>query len=92
MLCLHGFNTNSNILRYQTKSLQKAFGDVIDFHFINAPHHSPADPFPEFEDIGFRPPYYTWWLGGHLLADKDNGRELAKNIPDKIYGIEESVS
>ncbi|RDH36069.1 serine hydrolase FSH [Aspergillus welwitschiae] len=57
ILCLHGYGTGPNILRYQLSGLMRDADPSWEFHFLSAEVECPPAP-----DIGstFPPPYYCW--------------------------------
>jgi len=82
--CLHGYNTNAEFMKYQTRRLQEAFGDRLEFDFIEGPHDSPEKPDPSIESLGFNGPFKCWNVAKHIKE----GGEL-KSI--QVEGVEETM-
>ncbi|GKZ38755.1 hypothetical protein AbraIFM66950_011218 [Aspergillus brasiliensis] len=57
ILCLHGYGTGPNILRYQLSGLMRDADPSWEFHFLSAEVKCPPAP-----GVGstFPPPYYCW--------------------------------
>lgn len=61
VLCLHGYRTNSKIMRDQTRALRTALGPQTEFVFLDAPFEArgPADEIIESRYADHRP-FYEW--------------------------------
>ena len=44
MLCLHGYNTDANVMEYQMRHFRQVFHEVMDFTLVNAPFECIDDP------------------------------------------------
>ncbi len=38
ILCLHGFNTSAEVFQYQYRHFKQVYGDIMEFHVLDAPH------------------------------------------------------
>ena len=49
VLCLHGFNTTGDIMRFQMENIISTFESLIDFEFIDAPIIYDREPETEID-------------------------------------------
>jgi hypothetical protein len=61
VLCLHGYNTDKDIMKYQLNLFSEIFKDVIELYFIDAPNFNPEERVKVFVDRGFTNPGRTWY-------------------------------
>ncbi len=54
VLCLHGFNNNGAIMKYQMRNIIKQYEDYIDFTFLDGPFSSVDRPLAPFVKLGFK--------------------------------------
>lgn len=61
ILCLHGWNNNADVMKFQMQSFIKTFGDLVEFDFIDGPWEVVDDKPEKFLVAkGFKPPFRGW--------------------------------
>ncbi|CAI5709537.1 unnamed protein product [Peronospora destructor] len=62
VLCLHGWRTNTSVLKHQTSALRQAFGLKAEFVYVDAPWAA-SGPASELvrSFYGKMGPFYQWW-------------------------------
>ena len=84
-LCLHGFRTNDDIMRFQTLQLQRNFeqGELVLRH-INGPRSSPSPA-----DAGLlrlsKGPFYEWWNAVETGGDAGEGLFGFSSNPESVH-------
>ena len=51
VLCLHGWNSDKIVMKFQLRHLTKVFGDVVDFIPINGLYPVEFGPYPELKSF-----------------------------------------
>lgn len=59
VLCLHGYNSNSTVTKYQLRYMQQIVSDLVEFVHINGVFETPKQLDP-FLLAMFDPPFYAW--------------------------------
>lgn len=74
VLCLHGYRTNSQVMRDQTRALRSALGPQTEFVFLDAPFEARglADEVVESRYASHRP-FYEWGDIERLEREQANG-------------------
>lgn len=70
ILCLHGYNTNIEIMKYQVKNFEKTFEGLCEFTFIQGIYDCPVPPISFFVKKGIQPPYKRWMLNKYKYTTK----------------------
>jgi len=60
ILCLHGYNNNSEIMMFQMQNFINTMGELCDFSFAEGLRNAVEPPIKYFVDKGITPPYKTW--------------------------------
>ena len=61
ILCLHGYNNNAEILKFQMRNFIETFGDLVEFDFLDGPFEVLNEkPLSYFVAKGISPPYRHW--------------------------------
>jgi hypothetical protein len=88
VLCFHGYNSSGDIFDYQLKAFKAQYAEAIEFHMLTAPHIIEGDHIPQyFVDLGFPPPYKTWYK---VSGWKEAWGNKTEGIV-KYSGLEESI-
>lgn len=70
VLCVHGFRTNSNIMRDQMAGLRRALGPNVEYVYLNAPFAARGEPNKLVKKLyGQAAPFYEWWQGRYLATN-----------------------
>lgn len=91
VLCLHGYNTNSTVMHYQSRSFRQRYEHLIDFDFIDAPNHCWIEPIQALLDKGFEPPFKGWYNVGNKFHIAETDDPSTNVTPTISYGAEASV-
>ena len=87
MLCLHGYNTDMEVMRYQMRHFRQVFDEVMEFTFVNAPFECDEDPPKEL--LRFLPAN----SGGANSSARTKFRTWLRfksgSSTDCVYGLEE---
>ena len=91
VLCLHGYNTDANVMEYQMRHFRAVFHEVMEFTIVNAPFDCEDAPprelqkkfFPEQPSAKFKS-----WLKFHSWLPTE---EKKYESPDVVFGHEECV-
>ena len=87
VLCLHGYNTDKNVMEYQMRHFRQVFSEVIDFVVIDAPFETPDEPPRELRKF-LEPSGRTRFRSWLKFASWDSE---TNHSPDVVYGLEEVV-
>ena len=61
ILCLHGYNNNAAILKFQMRNFIETFGEFVEFGFLDGPFEVLNEkPISTFVEKGITPPYRCW--------------------------------
>ena len=60
ILCLHGFNTSAEVFQYQYRHFKQVYGDIMEFHVLDAPHECEDSPTKQLVEKGFKAPFRAW--------------------------------
>jgi hypothetical protein len=60
ILCLHGTNTNADIMKWQLRTFQETYNELVELTFLDAPHETGRPRFKPFAERGFKAPYRKW--------------------------------
>ena len=92
ILCLHGYNTNIEIMKYQLANFTDTFDSLCEFTFIQGIYERPIAPIDFFVQKGVQPPYKSWMYNQYkmLRTLKDGTRESAwsKVTPNYVRSVE----
>ena len=61
LLCLHGFNTNKEVLNYQLRFLKAKYADKLEFVPVDGPLQKDAQADETLLTRGFKPPFFEWY-------------------------------
>lgn len=86
ILCLHGYNGDSNVIGHQMRHLRQVFSEVMDFVDIDAPFECPEKPPAELQRFlkNGRTKLRSWLK----FASWDEKQRLSPNV---VFGLEEVV-
>ena len=60
VLCLHGQETNAQILEWQLRTFRETYSELLELTFVDSPHLSGRKRYQPFAERGFRPPCRKW--------------------------------
>jgi hypothetical protein len=60
ILCLHGTETTAEIMQWQLRTFQQTYGDLLELHYVDAPHETGRPRYRPFRERGFKAPYRKW--------------------------------
>lgn len=86
VLCLHGYNTDKNVMEYQMRHFRQVFNEVIDFVAVDAPFECPGAPPRELKRLlaPGRSNFKSW------LKFPGWQQDGSENIgPNEVLGLEE---
>ena len=76
ILCLHGYNNNSEIMMYQMQNFINTTSELCEFTFIEGVDNAFAPPIKYFVDRGVTPPYKRWMLNTYsYYRNLPNGKQ-----------------
>lgn len=82
MLCLHGYNTNTQVMEYQMRHFRQVFHEVMDFQTLDAPFECREPPPKELmRFMGKNQRFRSW-----LIFHQPNG-----NAADCVSGLEQAT-
>ena len=60
ILCLHGYNNNEPIMKFQMHNFIQTFAQIAEFTFLDGPLNAEEKPLKFFVRKGIKPPYKSW--------------------------------
>jgi len=77
VLCLHGYNSDKNVMEYQMRHFRLVFGEVIDFEIIDAPFECQEPPIEATKRFltGHSRNKFKSWLKFHSWYDPEEKRK-----------------
>lgn len=83
VLCLHGFRTNTDVMRAQTQGIRDALGDNAEFVFVNGPFESRGDTDEVIKKrYGADAVFYEWWQARYLEKEEIADLSAQPNPPE----------
>ena len=94
ILCLHGYNNNEPIMKFQMQNFIQTYSSIAEFTFLDGPLNAEEKPLKFFVRKGIKPPYKSW---ARIVTQPyktlpDGKVEVAINkVKTNYEGIRESV-
>ena len=91
ILCLHGWRTNSHVMRLQCEDVFEHAGNAFEVHYLDAPHEAQGAAF-EAVDLAFpSAKKHGWKEWYNYNASEEGGSDTYEGLETSIAFVESEV-